>query len=392
MSTDDFRQSPVGRLVPTIQGCQAFVPHPLPPPALDLTGLISLLARATHALGELSGIGRTLPNPSLLIRPFTRLEAVASSKIEGTVTTFSELFIFEVDTDSAHTRADTREVHNYTRALQYGLQRLQNLPISTRLISEIHAVLMKDVEPSRGLQFRPGEFKSDQNWIGARLIQNARFIPPPPYEATIALSDLEKYIHTSDNDLPLIIKLALIHYQFEAIHPFPDGNGRIGRLLIPLILCEQGAMSQPLLYLSPYFERNYNEYIDRLYEVSTLGRWEEWIKFFLTGVEQSCRSAIARAHALQDLHRTYRQKIEAARSSALLGRLIDALFDIPAVNIPFAARHLGITYHAAQNNIQRLVDLGILHEHERKRPKWYFADGIIAVAYYEEESEAALAR
>jgi Fic family protein len=248
-------------------------------------------------------------------------------------------------------------------------------------MSEIHAVLMDGVGPSRGAQFRPGEFKVDQNWIGARLIQNARFVPPPPQEATTALSELEKFIHGNDEDLPLIIKLALIHYQFEAIHPFPDGNGRIGRLLIPLILCEQGAMSQPLLYLSPYFENNYNEYIDKLYEVSSLGRWEAWIEFFLRGIESSCRSAIATAHALQDLHRQYRQRIQAVRSSALLGRLIDAIFDIPAINIPFAAQYLGITYHAAQNNIQRLVELGILREQGRGRPKWYFADGIIAAAY-----------
>jgi Fic family protein len=381
MSPDDFQASPAGRLVSTIQDCHAFVPHPLPPPALDLARLIPLLTRAIHALGELSGIGRTLPNPALLIRPFSRIEAVASSRIEGTVTTFSELFIFEVGADSAHTRTDTKEVHNYTRALQYGLQRLQKLPVSTRLISELHAVLMEGVAPTRGAQFRPGEFKIDQNWIGARLIQNARFIPPPPLEATIALSDLEKYVHSGDDDLPLIIKIAMIHYQFEAIHPFPDGNGRIGRLLIPLILCDKGMLSQPLLYLSPYFERNYNEYIDRLYAVSSLGQWEAWIEFFLKGVEESCRGAILRAHALQDLHQKYRERIQAARSSALLGRVIDALFDIPAVNIPFTALHLGITYHAAQNNIQRLVELGILSEHGHRRPKWYFADEIVAVAY-----------
>jgi Fic family protein len=382
MNSNEFCSSPAGRLVPTIQGCQAFVPHPLPPPSLDLNRIVPLLASATQVLGELSGIGRTLPNPSLLIRPFSRIEAVASSKIEGTVTTYSELFLFEVGADNAHTRTDTKEVHNYTRALEYGLGRLSALPISARLISEIHAVLMDGVAPARGAQFVPGEFKIDQNWIGARLIQNARFVPPPPDEAREALAELEKYIHGADT-LPLILKLALIHYQFEAIHPFPDGNGRIGRLLIPLILCEQRAMSQPLLYISPFFEQNYNEYIDRMYDVSRNGCWEAWIEFFLRGVEVSCRDAIAKAHALQDLQRRYRERIQSGRSSALLGRLVDTLFEIPAITVPYAAVHLDVTYHAAQNNIQRLVDLKILYEqHDIRRPKWYFANEIVTAAYH----------
>lgn len=381
MNPEEFRHSSAGRLVPTIKGCLAFVPNPLPPPALDLGRLVAPIARATQALGELSGVGRSLPNPSLLIQPFTRMEAVASSKIEGTVTTLSELLLFEVGADSVHARNDTREVRNYARALEYGLKRLPTLPISSRLFLELHKILMEDVSPSRGATFQPGAFKSDQNWIGNRLIENARFVPPPPAEAQVALGELEKYIHFGDPDLPLIVKVALVHYQFETIHPFPDGNGRIGRLLIPLMLHERKAMAQPLLYLSSFFEKNHNEYIDRMYEVSRSGAWEEWINFFMKGVEAASLGAIAKAHSLQNLHREYHSKIQSARSSALLGRLVDCLFDIPAVNIPFAVHHLNVTYHSAQNNIERLVALGILQEASARRPRWYLAQEIIDLTY-----------
>jgi Fic family protein len=382
MNPDDFRSSPSGRLIPTIQGCHAFVPNPLPPTAIDLALAASPLERAAQALGELSGIGRALRNPALLIKPFTRIEAVASSKIEGTVTTFSELFLLEAGSEQA--RADTKEVRNYSRALEHGLALLATLPISIRLIRELHTVLMEGVEPSRGARLTPGEFKKDQNWIGARLIQNARFIPPPPKEAMEALFELEKYIHQTD-ELPLLIQLALVHYQFETIHPFPDGNGRVGRLLIPLILCERKVLSQPLLYVSPFFEKHYDEYIDTMYDVSKSGLWGRWVNFFLRAVEWSSRNAIQKAHALQDLQRLYHQRVQSARSSALLARLVDALFDIPAINIPFAAQHLGVTYHAAQNNIERLVKLGIISDNDSyKRPKWFFATEIMLVSYQED--------
>ena len=379
MKAIDFQAPKAGKLVPTIQGV-AFVPAPLPPDLLDLGPLASLLSSANHALGELSGMGRTLQNPLLLIRPFMRREAVASSKIEGTVTTLSELFLFEVEKEKANAPADAKEVFNYVRALERGLQLLGELPISSRLIKETHTVLMRDVQPHRGASIIPGEFRTDQNWIGARLIENARYVPPPPIEAVNAMSDLEKYINNLDPSIPTLVHLALIYYQFEAIHPFPDGNGRVGRLLIPLILCERKEISEPLLYLSSYFEKNYDEYIDNMYSVSTLGLWERWIRFFLMGVEEACKDASSRAGALLELQRKYRQRIQRARSSALLGRLIDLLFQHPAITVPHAADNLGISYNAAKNNIEGLVEHQILRPGmEFQRPRYFFADEIINI-------------
>jgi Fic family protein len=381
MNPDDFRETSAGRLVPTINGTMAFVPHPLPPPRIDLAQLTVAVHDATLALGELSGVGRTLPNPHLLIRPFSRVEAVASSKIEGTVTTLPELLMLEITADQTKARNDTREINNYTRALQYGLKRISDLPLSKRLLSEIHEVLLENVAPNRGALIRPGEFKKDQNWIGGRLIQTARFVPPPPAEALQAMDDLEKFIHTPTNTLPLLVKLAMIHYQFEAIHPFPDGNGRVGRLLIPLILCEQKAMSQPLLYLSVYFETHYDQYIDLMFDVSKSGKWEPWIAFFLRGVERSARNAITKAQALQDLHHRYTKEIQKARSSALLAKIVDTLFEVPVTTIPLIVAATAISYNAAKNNIQRLQEMGIITPLDTSdRTQWFYAPEIGRIA------------
>jgi Fic family protein len=379
MDSDAFRNSPAGTLVPTIDGAQAFVPAPLPPCPLDLGRLATPLANATLALGELSGIGRTLPNPDLLIRPFSRVEAVASSKIEGTVTSAPELLMLELTPDAPRVRSDTREVNNYNRALRYGLGRISELPISKRLLCELHGILLEGVSTERGARIVPGELKRDQNWIGARTIHNARFVPPPPKESVDALEHLEKFIHRQNEDLPLLVKLALVHYQFETIHPFPDGNGRVGRLLIPLMLCEQKAMSQPLLYLSAYFERHYDRYIDLMFEVSKSGAWAPWLEFFLKGVETTARNAIAKSHALQDLHRDHMNRVRTARSSALLAKLVDVLFAIPAITVPYTTRRLGVSYNSAKANLQKLVDLGIIVPHGDDRPQWFYAEKIIEI-------------
>jgi Fic family protein len=379
MKASDFA-NPTGRLVPTIQGV-AFVPNALPPNSIDLARLVPVLTRATKALGELSGIGQTLHNPYLLVRPFMRREAVASSKIEGTVTTLTELFLFEVDQEKER-GPDAREVFNYVRALENTLKNLDKLPISSRLIKSAHKILMGGVQKHRGASIVAGEFRKDQNWIGAKLIQNARYVPPPAPEMEKAMSDLEKYINISPNEteLPLIIRLALIHYQFEAIHPFPDGNGLVGRLLLPLILCEQKEISQPLLYLSPYFEKKYDEYIDAMLDVSKLGLWNHWIEFFLVGVEEACKDAIAKAQALKDLQDKYWERIQQARSSALQGRLLDLLFERPAITVSYAASQLGITYNAAKNNISRLVKHKIISPGSMTwRPKVYFANEIMKI-------------
>lgn len=380
MNADDFRESPSGTLVPTIHGCMAFLPNPLPPKGINLSGLVSLIAEANLALGELSGVGRTLHNPFLLIQPFMRREAVASSKIEGTVTTLSELFLFEVEGGTSKSPDDAREVLNYVKALRQGLRRIDDMPLANRLIRECHEILLTGVAKHRGAGIIPGEFKADQNWIGARLIQNARYVPPPPKESAEAMGELEKYINNLDDSLPILVQIALIHYQFEAIHPFPDGNGRVGRLLIPLILTMRKTMSQPLLYLSDFLEKNYDEYIDTMYDVSRSGNWEGWIAFFLRGVSQNCQDAIKKAQSLQDLQADYRGRIQQARSSALLARLIDLLFESPAITVPIASEKLQIAYNAAKNNIARLIHHGILAEAPiQERPKVFWAPEIIRI-------------
>jgi Fic family protein len=380
MDRKDFLDEGTGYFVATIQNCVAFVPAPLPPPNLDLAPLISLISRANRALGELSGVGRTLHNPYLLIRPFMRREAVASSKIEGTVTTLSELFLFEIDEQTSRAPADAREVFNYVRSLEKSLSKLNTLPISSRLIREAHETLLTGVSKARGAGIVPGEFKRDQNWIGARLIQNAKFIPPPPIQAEDAMADLDKYINEGTGSLPLLIKIALVHYQFETIHPFPDGNGRVGRLLIPLMLCERKELSQPLLYLSSYFEAKYDEYIDKMLSVSKRGMWTDWIEFFLIGIEDTCNDAIEKAQNLQDLQSKYYKKIQEVRSSALLRKIIDILFESPAVTIPFLAHRLDITYNASKNNIAKLVKHEILKPSLHQiRPAYWVASEIMEV-------------
>jgi Fic family protein len=376
----DFIESPSGKLVPTIKG-MAFVPDSLPPRRiLDLAELVPALSRAERALGELSGIGRTLPNPYLLIRPLMRREAVSSSKIEGTVTTLSQLFLFELDRDTQGVPSDANEVWNYVRALEHCLAQLQKLPVTGRLIKEAHRILLTGVQSHRGARIIPGEYRTDQNWIGAGSIENARFVPPPPNMVADAMSDLEKYINEPDKDLPILIRLALIHYQFEAIHPFPDGNGRVGRLLIPIILRAQNEISEPLLYMSPFFEARYEDYIDEMLYVSRLGLWGSWIKFFLEGVEETCRDAVKKVSALQDLQAQFRDKVQQARSSALLGRLIDLLFEHPAISVPYVAKRLGITYNAAKHNVERLVQRQILRPGgEQYRPKYFFADEVMGI-------------
>ncbi len=298
----------------------------------------------------------------------------------------SDLVLFEAGKSEREVSPDTVEVRNYVLALEQGIPMLEQLPVSSRLILELHRILLSGVGQGRGAHIVPGEFKREQNWIGARLIQNARFVPPPPEPALDCMGQLEKFIHADDGDLPLIVKLALIHYQFETIHPFPDGNGRIGRLLIPLILAERREMSHPLLYLSSYFEKHYNRYIDLMLEVSRKGEWQEWIGFFLEAVIASCAEGIKKAHALQDLHRDYMLRVQRARSSALLGKLIDDLFNVPATTIPYTQAHLGISYNAAKNNINRLVGAGILRQDPRPgRPTWFLATGIMAVSNRDEQ-------
>ncbi len=271
-----------------------------------------------------------------------------------------------------------REVANYVTALEYGLGRLKDLPVSLRLIREMHERLMHGV---RGEYMTPGEFRRSQNWIGPPgcLLMDATFVPPPVDEMKEALGELEKYLH-APSTLPPLVRLALIHYQFEAVHPFLDGNGRIGRLLLTLLLCAEGLLPQPLLYLSAYFERHRQEYYDLLLGVSQAGRWHDWVMYFLRGVAEQSQDAVKRSSRLLDLRQEYRQKLQSARASALLLQLVDELFSYPAISIARAAKRLDVTPRSAQLNVDRLMDEGILEEATgRKRNRVFIAPGIIRI-------------
>lgn len=379
MDRNGFGDAASGKLVPTFGGRKAFVPHPLPPRSLDVSRFLPELTRATQAVGELKGIGRTISNPLLLVRPLQRREAVSSSSMEGTYTTLSDLFLFEAGAESAATRDENREVANYVRALESAIAELDTLPIATRLLCNAHRVLLTGVARHRGATVRPGELKQDQNWIGGGLrIEDARFIPAPPHETPDALNALATFINREDRDRgsPLI-DAALAHYQFEAIHPFGDGNGRVGRMLITLMLVENGTLPQPLLYMSPTLERQKDRYIDLMYAVSRDGAWEEWVAFFLDAVAAAAAETITVVERLQDLQREYRERFQTARRSALMLRIVDLAFERPVRSISEVAEALGVTYQGAANNLRELIAHGVAEEVEGTYPKLIRFPGVV---------------
>lgn len=355
----DFSDDRAGRLVPHERGYWAFVPFPLPPEIQLTWSLVNEISAADRGLSELAGIGRALPNPYLLIRPFVSREAVLSSRIEGTQASLSDLYFFQAADQTPSPTSDVKEVHNYVVALEYGLQRLATLPLCVRLLKEMHAKLMDGAAP----HLTPGEFRRSQNWIGPPgcLLNDATFVPPPPEDLGNCLDELEKYWH-APSSLPAVVRLALIHYQFEAIHPFLDGNGRIGRLLLTLLLCTENYLPQPLLYLSAYFERHRQEYYRLLLAVSQRGAWESWVSFFLRGVTEQSSDAVRRSQKLLGLWQSYRDQFQTARSSALLLRLIDLLFERPYLSITRVAKELDVTFRTASLNVGKLVTAGILEE------------------------------
>jgi Fic family protein len=383
MDTTLFQNSTSGKLVRAIDGYWAFVPNPLPPKLDWSDALVSLTSKADLALGTLSGLGENLPNPHLLIYPFVRKEAVLSSRIEGTQSSLSDLLLFEAT--KAEKQRDVKEVQNYVYATEYGLKRLEELPLSLRLIRELHAILMEGV---RGERATPGEFRQSQNWIGPPgcTLNDATFVPPPVAEMNEALDQLEKFLHV-DTQLPPLVELALIHYQFETIHPFLDGNGRIGRLLVTLFLCERNILNKPLLYLSAFFERHRQEYYDRLLEVSQRGAWRGWLEFFLQAVVNQSDDAVLRARRLLDLHRTYHQTSLGKRLPPTAVELVELIFVKPVLNARAAQESLKVTYPGAQNAINALVEQGILTEITGgKRNKAYAAKKILEIL--EEETSS----
>lgn len=378
MQYEDFSGSPSGVLVPTDHGQSAYVPHPLPPPRLDVQKFMKPWAEALEAVGELNGIGRTVTNPYLLIRPLQHREVVSSSSMEGTYTTVDELVIAEVH-DKGAVKPDTREVLNYMIALNEAIESLDMIPLSLRTIREAHRSMLRDVGRSRGASVRPGEFKQFQNFIGGSgRIEEARFIPPPPRESLDCLAQLEHYIHDEENGWDALINSALIHYQFETIHPFADGNGRVGRLLIILHLFMKKKLIQPLLYLSPVFEERKDEYIDRMYAVSSKGDWEGWISFYLTAVRDAAHQSIRLADQIFNLQKDYRSRLQKTRLSAKLLSVVDHLFERPVISIPFIQSNLNVTYAAAKKNVDHLIAADILTEiKDQTNPRLFAAREII---------------
>lgn len=378
MNPEDFRASSVGQCIRIPPGYWAFIPHPLPPQLKLDWDLVRLLSEADRALSELSGAGRLLLNPHLLIGPYMRREAVLSSRIENTQAGMGDLFLFEADESELPGAPDVREVANYMRATDYGLARLKELPISIRLVREIHQRLMEGV---RGEHGRPGELRQSQNWIGPPgcTLNNATYVPPPVHEMFGALGAWEKYLH-SDVKEPLLIQCAFMHYQFEAIHPFIDGNGRVGRILITFFLCERGALSQPLLYISAFFERYRDEYYRRLLAVGQKGDWRGWIEFFLRGVTVQAQEALEGANQILDLHDKYRTMLGGRRVPQAALRLIERLFVSPVVSVARLSEIWEMPFPAVQRGVERLMELGILSEMTgQRRNRLYVAHDLLRV-------------
>lgn len=352
-----------GRFVRQPEGYRAFIPGPLPPdPPLQVDDeLQRLLSDADRSLGRLDGVASVLPNPDLFVAMYVRHEAVLSSQIEGTQSTLEDVLEFEADAPGGERPKDVEEVVNYVRAMNHGLRRLDELPVCLRLIREIHAELLSGV---RGSERTPGEFRRSQNWIGPAgcTLQTAAFVPPPVHEMHTALDNLEKFLH-GDQSLPRLIHCGLIHAQFETIHPFLDGNGRVGRLLITFLLCQQSILGRPLLYLSYYLKAHRAEYYDRLNAVRHDGAWEGWLKFFLRGVHEVSQLATRTARSILQLRELHRQTIaELGGSGGTTTRLLDYLFERPIVSVRMVEKKLDCAYVTASRLVDQFASLGLLKE------------------------------
>lgn len=341
---------------------RAFIPRPLPPdPPLELETFFPLLDRANQALGRLDGLSTLLPDTEMFLYLYVRKEAVLSSQIEGTQSSLSDLLLFENKAAPGVPIDDVREVSNYVAAMQHGLTRLrEGFPLSLRLVREIHGILLRG---GRGAERTPGEFRHSQNWIGGTRPGNATYVPPPPDRLMECLDSLEKFLHDETQTLPLLVQLGLIHVQFESIHPFLDGNGRLGRLLITLLLCARGALREPLLYLSLYFKTHRSLYYDLLQRVRTEGVWELWLEFFLEGAETTAKQAADTAVELISLFEEDRKRIQSIGRSALSAlRVHEYMQKKPLIDIGAAARVLDLSVPTVSGALARLEGLGIAKE------------------------------
>jgi Fic family protein len=351
----------------TAEPVRAFIPPKLPPdPPVELAGLYQHLDRANQALGRLDGLTTLLPDTKFFLYLYVRKEALLSSQIEGTQSSFSDLLLYENDSEPGVPIDDVEEVSNYVAATQHGLRRIAGgFPLSLRLIREIHAILLRG---GRGANRTPGEFRRSQNWVGGSRPGNAAFVPPPPERLMECLDGFERFLHDEKHKLPILVEAGLIHVQFETIHPFLDGNGRLGRLLITLLLCSKGALREPLLYLSLYFKTNRDRYYDLLQRVRTHGAWEEWLAFFLEGTEITARSAADSAKQILTLFAKDRDRIQTigrAASSAL--RVHEYMQKKPLVSIGAVADELKLSIPTVTVALDHLVRLGIVKEVTGKR-------------------------
>jgi len=379
MNIVKFKNSPSGKLIKTKTDYWTFIPNPLPPEGLDTfsADFVNILSEADRGIGALKSLSKLIPNPNLLIAPFVRKEAVQSSRIEGTQASLTDVFYYEASKEKPKD-PDVLEVLNYVKAMNYGFSRIGKLPLSLRLVREIHQKLMKGV---RGDMLNPGEFRTTQNWIGPPgcTLNDATYVPPPVDEMNKLLNQLEKFLYTEDPIAPLV-KCALIHYQFEAIHPFLDGNGRVGRLLITFYLYQRGFLYYPILYLSDFFERHRDEYYDLLLGVSQSGDWEKWLKYFIRGVAEQSKAAEETGHDILNLQKNYRQLLQKESVPTPVFKLLDMLFVNPMVSLNGISEFLEVTWPTAKASVEQLIKLGILKEISgRKRNRIYCAKELLNI-------------
>jgi Fic family protein len=375
MKATGFTARRTGQLIRVDSGNWAFEPNTLPP-SFDLPlDTIKLISEADAELGRLAGIADQMKNPASLFMNFLRREAVLSSKIEGTHSTITDLALYSA-VKSRGQKRDTREVANYVRALHYGIDRCTEIPLGRTLLGELHRMLFDGTNKPENT---PGRIREHQVVVGSdNSYATARYVPPPHMAIPSLMENLEDFLQ--EQTLPVLVRTAVAHYQFEAIHPFVDGNGRLGRLLILAMLRAENRLRHPMLYLSAYFERNKLAYYDRLLAISQDGQWDEWFKFFLIGVKEQAMDAAIRADRLNKLRQSYRDLFSTARTSGTMGKLIDWLFEIPIVSVPRAAELMEISYKPAKESIKKLVDKGVLVKVEDdERPILYMASGIIDV-------------
>ncbi|MGN6556644.1 MAG: Fic family protein [Solirubrobacterales bacterium] len=359
---DSSLKARAGKFVPQSEDYLAFVPNPLPPdPPLELDpALLKLMEEAVGELGRLDGVAKVIPDPDFFVSMYVRREAVLSSQIEGTQSTLEDLLELELEHDSQSRSSDAFEIANYVRAMNFGLERIEALPLSLRLIREIHKELLRD---GRGSKATPGKFRQTQNWIGPAGAppKQATFVPPPVPDMKKALHDLENYLH-AESSYSTLIDVALTHAQFETIHPFLDGNGRVGRLLNIFLLVHRGILRKPLLYLSYYFKLHRTEYYDRLMAVRLAGDWEGWVRFFLRAVVQTAKEATETAEQLFELREAHRSLILENNFGQNGLLLLSSLFQRPLININIAAQLLGTTFPTASRLVSGFEELGLLKE------------------------------